>query len=177
MSIYVPLLPPLIQEFFREDDRELLIVVLFCTNGRHHRFTIKVFKGEEINDLVMAPDVELDGDCFNEPRLVVDWREGVSYVNKTVLDELKIEGLHYKASQVFADWIEMELGGEVEAPYAGGFPKYWNSTERPTETSKVLFTIKESEVATGEWGDCGIAHIWMETGENYGKFSATFSAT
>jgi hypothetical protein len=176
MSIYVPLLPLHIQEFFREDDRELLIVVLFCANCYQH-FTTRVFRGEEINGLIMAPDAKPDGHNFNEPRLVVDWVEGISYGNHAILDELKIGGLHYHASDVFRDLIEPELTNAVKDTYVGGFPCDFDAIERPTPTSRVLCTLSESEAATGEWGDCGIAHVWMETGENYGTFSATFDCS
>jgi hypothetical protein len=122
MSVYVRLLPAFVQELFREDDRELFIVVLFCGGCSHH-FTPRVFRTEEINGLVMAPDAKPCGGNFTQPRLVVDWENGLSYGNHAMLDELTNEGLHYKASDIFEDMINPGLTDEVKATSTGWFPR------------------------------------------------------
>lgn len=56
------------------------------------------------------------------------------------------------------------------ASYLGGWPKFYGKDLTPGEDWKILLTLSESEGASLEWGDCGLAQIWMGTGSEAGNF-------
>jgi hypothetical protein len=175
MTMYVGLLPPEVQAFFPEDERETVLVVGYC----EHCFLevpVQVFHGSEIDNLVFSANHTNHGRPFNEPRVVVGWMEGRSRPDGEGILELALEGMKYESVTVWNELFEKNLM-KSQVTYAGGFPRYIQGSERPKATSKLLFEMADSEASTGMWGDCGSAQLWMETGGDYGKFQVTWACS
>jgi hypothetical protein len=174
LTIYVPLLPPGIQEMFPEGDREHVIVVCYCEQCSL-QLPVFVFRDEEIDRLVMSPDHVSFRRPFNEPRVVIGWKEARSRPDWGGVDQLKISGMNYRPANVWNDLVEPEFNDSAVGTYVGGFPRYVQDPARPTPSARLLVQMQQSRASTAMWGDCGTAQLWMETGENYGKFQVTWS--
>jgi hypothetical protein len=176
MTLYVPLLPREVQEFFPDDERETVLVVGYCEQC-WLEVPVQVFRGNEIDGLVMSANLGNHGRPCNEARVVVGWREEKSHPCGTGIEYMNLGGLKYRASSLWNDLMEKENEQAGEGTYAGGFPNYVQDREQPTEASRLLFELSYSEASTYMWGDCGTAQLWMETGEDYGKFQVTWACS
>ena len=59
--------------------------------------------------------------------------------------------------------------------YLGGWPRFCGPDLTPGDDWVLLLSMSESEVASLEWGDAGVAHVWAGTGPNAGQFKFTLS--
>jgi hypothetical protein len=176
VSIYVPLLPQPIQDFFPPDERETLIVVCYCEHCFLNPPTF-VYRGAEIDRLVMSPDHVMFRRPFNEPRVVVGWQEALSHAHACGMSGLGIIGTKYRSDSVWTDVIEPTLNDSTGNTYFGGFPEFVQSDEQPTPSSVLLLQMAQSRASTALWGDCGTAQVWIETGRNYGKVQVTWACS
>jgi hypothetical protein len=174
-TLYVPLLPPDIHAFFPDDERETVIVVGHCEQC-WGKVTVFVYRGAEIDTLVMSTNSGTDGMPFNEARVVTHWTPVRSHTDGWGLERICITGLHYEVEKVWSD-MEKSSNSDQMGTYAGGFPAYVQGDEQPTPTSRLLFEFSDSPASTGLWSDCGTAQLWMETGEHYGKFQVTWNSS
>jgi hypothetical protein len=176
VTIYVPMLPEPLQDLFPQDERETVIVVCYCEQC-FREVPVFVFRREEIDQLVVSIGNPGRRTPFNEPRMVIGWRMEKSHPDPVGLDAVNIPGMNYRPSRVWGDVIEEKLERCAQGTYFGGFPEYVHYVEQPTPTSRLLLEITQSKASTAMWGDCGTAQLWMEVGENYGKFQVTWACS
>jgi hypothetical protein len=176
LTLYVPLLPRLIQELFPDDEKETVIVVCYCEQC-FLEVPVFVYRGEEIDRLVLSANLGSRGRAFNEPRIVYDWQESKSYPDWSGFERLHLMGMTYEPGQVWRDLFETKMSKCTGLTYVGGFPEFVQGPENPTRESRLLMQIAESDGSTGMWGDCGSAQLWMEVGEDYGKFQVTWACS
>jgi hypothetical protein len=173
-SIYLGALPEPIQRLFPKDDLDTLVVFFSCQECYGDVATF-AYRGEELDRLVLC----LDGSVkFNEPRVLLGWKEGQMYPPDWSDSML---GNAIECRFVFRDLynhIKYQVSGVRSQPdltWAGGYPVYTQNVEQPTVNSRLVMHFEEGQASTAMWGDCGTAHFWTEVGEDYGLFKMTWA--
>jgi hypothetical protein len=176
-TIYVGSLPDELQGWFPPDERDTVLVVGYCEQCFLDP-PVFCHRKDEIDRLVFSSNFA-NAQAFNEPRVVERWIKKISLPDLSALEDVDMSSviIQHGQSEIWEAVLGEAGGTVVHGTYAGGYPSYVQGSERPAPTCRLLLELCESEASTGMWGDAGTAQLWMDTGENYGFFSVTWSCS
>lgn len=188
------------EDLREEDRDKLMVISVcpqcLGTNG----YCIKLYAAEELDTLVYHDDVgeawskpemqfrrtinpipnsPFTYDEFDMRKQVMaftaveEWKE-TEMVPYPCLDKvrelMRQDGIEPSQRMTFAAH-EFNMNNSISAAsYLGGWPKFYGDDLTPGDDWKIFLTLTESEAATLEWGECGLAQIWVGIGKEAGNF-------
>lgn len=187
------------------DREKLMVISVCPQCLGTHEYSIKLYSENELDNLVYHDDVgkawgkpemqyrrtinpmpnsPFTFDEFDLKKQVMsfaavgEWKETemVPYPCLDMVKELMREdGIEANQRMTFAAH-EFNMNNSISAAsYLGGWPKFYGSDLTPGDHWKIFLTLNESEATTLEWGECGLAQIWVGIGEESGKFKFVVS--
>ena len=151
-SLYIRSLPPEIQSYFPPDELEAVLVGFACERC-HDFFDITRYIGSDIDSLIYG-DIDPNF-VFNEPRVVTGWKQSTM----TPISVYTLEKLHPGMNEE----VEIEI---VRCEFENIFGLICKFSARRLPDTVLMLEMEESEALTNLWGDCGIAQVWMTTGDD-----------
>lgn len=167
-------------------------------------FSAKLYTEDQLDDLIYIADYGAKitsrnpayqdlSSCF-QPSIITGWDIRKAVPNLTILEKFIMpikdvlpifpSSKYYESYSTAFDEqcgisIEEVLENylcdltEQENTSLGGYPMCIIEDQTPYNV-ELFLNISETEAATFYWGDEGLAQIWIETGENFGKFILTY---
>ena len=189
-----------------EDRTKLLVLSVCPQCLGQHGSSIRLYSEDQLDSLVYHDDVgeswskedhqyaRTVGRWFHSPHpfdafeaqkrwmhfsAIDEWKvcDMVPYMSvEKVKQLLKEDGIEGGQRMTFAAHDFNIKSGVGATAYLGGWPRFCGPDLTPGDDWTLLLSMLESEAASLEWGDSGVAHLWAGTGENSGKFKFTLSS-